>query len=199
LKPRGVKLPIVSWAATIGATHQESLTDVNIRMIRPGIDMSVLGETQSGGGLKVCQALFTATFTLRGSTPEIALLANNNPVYHMPVTLLNLPRVERDESWVTYEQTTGAVSRLCEALDAERIAVGVAYGFSMPKVNEHFHQSFDVAPDAMDVMMAALFRRGLRPKGAGDTGPPHFSQDIPWGLVFTSQAGRYCGHRDAGP
>jgi opine dehydrogenase len=195
MKSRGIKLPIISWAATIGTAHQESLTDVNVRLIRPMIDMSVLGEkeTRPGEGFELCRSLFGDRFKQCDSALEISLLANSNPVYHVPVTLLNLSRVERGEAWVTYEQTTPAVSRLVEALDAERVAIAAAFGFSIATVNQHFHRSFSVELGSMDAMMARLFQRGLKPKGAKSVKHRHLSQDLPWGLVFNSQVGKAAG------
>lgn len=186
---RGITLPIISWSATIGTAHQESLTEVTIRLLRPRIDMAALGEIHAAEGIDICRRLFGDRFRQRQNALEIALLANSNPVFHVPVTLMNLARVERGEAWVTYEQTTPSISRIVEGLDAERIAVGAAYGFSIETVNEHFHHSFGVPLGSMAAMMSSLFQRGLKPKGAASTTHRHLSQDIPWGLAFTARIG----------
>lgn len=193
LGSRGISLPVISWSATIGTAHQESLAEVTIRMVRPLIDMSALGESRAGEGMDICRALFGDRFRQRQNALEIALLANSNPVFHVPVTLLNLARVEQGEAWVTYERTTEGISRVVEALDRERIAVGAAFGLSIESVNEHFHRSFGVPLGSMAQMMSALFERGLKPKGAASTAHRHLSQDIPWGLMFTSRIGAIAG------
>lgn len=190
---RGIRLPVISWSATIGTAHQESLTEVTIRMIRPRIDMAALGESHAGEGIDICRTLFGDRFRQRQDALEIALLANSNPVYHVPVTLMNLARVEQGETWVTYERTTEGIARIVEALDAERVAVGAAYGLSIETVNQHFHHSFGVPLGSMAAMMATLFERGLKPRGAASTAHRHLSQDIPWGLVFTARIGDIAG------
>ncbi|HEU4661359.1 MAG TPA: NAD/NADP octopine/nopaline dehydrogenase family protein [Pseudolabrys sp.] len=193
VKSRGLHVPIVSWSATIATAHQESLTEVNVRIVRPMMDIAVFEEGGSGRGLEVCQTLFGERFRQKESALEVALIANSNPVFHVPVTLLNVTRVEQKEGWITYERTTECVSRLVEALDAERVAIGAAYGFSIPTVNEHFHHSFGVPLGSMAAMMASLFQRGLKPKGALSVAHRHISQDIPWGLVFASKIGKMAG------
>lgn len=190
LKAAGVRLPIVSWSATIGTAQQDSLTDVTIRMVRPTIDAAAFGERQPGEGLEICRALFGDRFRPRGSALEIALLANSNPVFHVPVTLMNLTRVEQKETWFTYERTTEGVSRLIDALDAERLGIAAACGFSVQTVNEHFHHSFGEPLGSMATMMSSLFQAGIRPKGATSVEHRHITQDIPFGLVFASEVGR---------
>jgi opine dehydrogenase len=185
LRARGVKLPIVSWNTSLGTAHQDDFENVTIRSVRPAIEASVIGDADFGLG--ICREAFGDRFRQRSNALEIALLANSNPVFHVPVALLNLTRIEQREVWATYHQTTPAVGNLIEAIDAERIAIGAAYGATIHSVNEHFHRSFKVPQASMTEMNQALHAAGRGPKGATSTAHRHLRQDIPYGLVFASE------------
>jgi opine dehydrogenase len=190
LMERGVRLPIVSWNTTLGTAHQDDLTTVNIRTVRTAIEMSVMGDRT---GLEICRQIFGDRFRLRQNALEIALLANSNPVFHVPVALLNLTRIENKEVWPTYLQTTDSVGRLIEAVDGERVAIGACYGSSIHSVNEHFHRSFKVPVASMTEMNQALYAAGKGPKGATSISHRHLNQDIPYGLVFASEIAKIAG------
>jgi opine dehydrogenase len=190
---RGVALPIVSWSTTIGTAHKSEPDQVTVRSIRPRIDLSVMPQRDAEAVLARCRKLFGDRFTLRSNALEVALLANCNPVFHVPVALFNLTRIEHRESWQTYEQTTETVGRLIEALDAERLAIAAAFGATIHSVNEHFHRSFRIPLGSMAEMNRTLHAAGRGPKGATSLTHRHLMQDIPYGLVFAADVARVAG------
>jgi opine dehydrogenase len=193
LAERGIRLPIVSWNTTIGTAHKTSATTVDIRTLRPKIDAAVLPSQQAEAALAVCLALFGDRFERRSDALAIALLSNSNPVFHVPVCLLNVSRIERGEDWAPYQQTSASIGRLMEALDRERIAIGAAFGHAIHSVNEHFHRSFRIPLDTMAHMNAALHASGRGPHGPNNIEHRYLSQDLTYGLVFAAEIARLAG------
>ncbi|KAA0971751.1 NAD/NADP octopine/nopaline dehydrogenase [Aureimonas fodinaquatilis] len=190
LAMRGTDAPVVSWNTSAGTAHRTANGAVDIRVVRSRIEASVTPASASADAMAMCRALFPAHFEERASALEIGLLANCNPVFHVPVCLANIARIENGEHWAPYEQTTPAAGRLMEALDGERIAIANAYGFDIHSVNEHFHRSFKTPLASMDVMNATLHAVGRGPKGPMSVQHRYLMQDIPYGLVFAAAVGR---------
>jgi len=190
LDAREIDAPVVSWNTSAGTAHRTENGTVDIRVVRSRIEASVTASSGSADALAICEALFPARFEERTSALAIGLLANCNPVFHVPVCLLNIARIEHEERWAPYGQTTPAVGRMMEALDGERIAIAKAYGFDVHSVNEHFHRSFKTPLASMDVMNATLHAVGRGPKGPTSVQHRYLMQDIPYGLVFASAVGR---------
>lgn len=194
LAARGGGATILSWSTTLGTAGRLDDTTVDIRTIRPKIRASVSPATRREDAPAFCAAAFgEGRFDYEPSAIAIALLANSNPVFHVPAMLLNVSRIEQGETWAPYGQTTAAVGRLMEALDAERCAVGAALGFQIHSVNAHFHRSFKTPLASMAVMNAALHAEGRGPAGPRSTIHRYIAQDIPYGLVVTEELGRRAG------
>lgn len=71
-------------------------------------------------------------------------LCNVNGVMHPPVMLLNVPRIERSRGrpWFVWEEgLTPSVATLIEHMDAERAAIGKAYGLRLADLAELEWQS----------------------------------------------------------
>lgn len=193
LAARGAVLPIVSWNTTLATAHKTGPLAVDIRTVRPRIEAAVMPSRSADEALALCRALAGATIEPRPDALAIAFLSNANPVFHVPVCLLNLARIEHGETWAPYAETTPAIGRLMEALDAERIAVAAAYGATIHSVNEHFHRSFRIPLGPMAEMNATLHASGRGPKGPRSIDHRYLAQDISYGLVFAAEAGRRAG------
>lgn len=193
LAARGVELPIVSWNTTVATAHKTGPLAVDIRTLRPRIEAAVMPSRLEPSALALCRELTGTHFEARPDALAIALLSNANPVFHVPVCLLNLSRIERGESWAPYEQTTGSIGRLMEALDAERLAVASAYGATIHGVNEHFQRSFRIPLGSMAEMNAHLHAHGRGPKGPRNVDHRYLAQDLSYGLVFAAEIGRGAG------
>lgn len=191
LAARGLNdLAVMSWNTSAGTAHSDRPGVVDIRVLRRKIEVSVHPAQAAPAALALCAGLFTAEFTLRPDALAIALLSNCNPVFHVPVCLLNIGRIEKAEPWAPYGETTPAIGRLMEALDAERLAIAAAAGISIHSVNAHFHRSFGIDEAPMAVMNAALHARGRGPKGPRALPHRYLAQDIPFGLVFAARIAR---------
>jgi len=190
---RGISLPIVSWNTTVGTAHKTGPRTVDIRTLRPRIEAAVMPSGQAEAVLAQCADLFGAQFEQRGDALVIALLSNANPVFHVPVCLLNISRIERQEDWAPYGQTSPAVGRLMEALDAERIALAAAFGHEIHSVNAHFHRSFRIPLGTMADMNATLHAAGRGPRGPKSVTHRYLAQDLSYGLVFASTLGECAG------
>ncbi|NVO17572.1 MAG: NAD/NADP octopine/nopaline dehydrogenase family protein [Rhodoplanes sp.] len=193
LHDRGIRLPVVSWSTAIATAHRTGPLTVDIRTIRPRIDAAVMPGDMRDAGIATCRTLFGDRFATRTDALAIALLSNCNPIFHVPVCLLNVSRVEHGETWAPYGHTTPSVGRLMEALDRERIAIGAAFGHEIHSVNEHFHRSFRIPLGSMAEMNATLFAAGRGPRGPRDIAHRYFAQDISYGLVFAAAMARSAG------
>jgi hypothetical protein len=96
-----------------------------------GLGIGVFPASQTAEALPALQALFP------GATAYASVLVTGlsamNPVVHPPGVLLNAGRIERSrgEFWFYEEGVTPAVVRAIEALDAERLAIGRAFGLEL--------------------------------------------------------------------
>jgi opine dehydrogenase len=107
-----------------------------------------------------------------------------NPIVHPPGVLLNAGRIERSrgEFWFYEEGVTPAVVAAIEALDAERLAIGAAYGLALVPVAEAFHRvGFGPAGDLWGVINGSAMLTALRAPGAIAT--RWLTEDVPYGLA----------------
>ena len=63
-------------------------------------------------------------------------LENIGAIFHPPVILFNAAAIERGNMFYFYQDMTPAVADFIEALDAERLAVGKAYGLDLLSVSD---------------------------------------------------------------
>ena len=182
LAERGVSAPIVAWGTTVTTGRQRSLTEVNVANVRSKVDVATVPVSAGDQGLAVCQTLFGDRFVPRADLLAIAV-SNLNPQNHMGVSLLNLTRMERGETWGQNENLTEAVGRLLESLDAERLAIAKAIGVEVRTIREHYHLSFSVPMGSVGEMSRALHQRGDGTHGPKSLDTRYVLEDVPFGLV----------------
>ena len=122
-----------------------------------------------------------------------SVLANTNPVAHVPLAVLNWTRIERAEVWPQYHYMTPRVSAVIDALDAERLALAKDFGLSVRSIAEHLAASFGVGPGSLAEIAAELHARRGGPPGPTDLASRYLTEDVPFGLVFQSALGRVAG------
>lgn len=192
LAEREISVPIVSWGTTITTGRQPDYTHVQVNTVRSRIDICTIPESLTDSGLSTCQALFGDRFTVREGLLAISL-SNLNPQNHMGIALANMTRMERGETWGQGLNVTPNVGRLLEALDNERLAIAERLGLNVRTIFEHFHLSFHVPVASISAMNQEM--HGL---GNGGTGPAtadsrYVTEDVPYGLVFTTKLGQLVG------
>jgi opine dehydrogenase len=108
--------------------------------------------------------------------------------------LMNAGRIERSrgEFWFYEEGVTPAVVRAIEALDAERLAIGQAYGLTLTPVAQAFHEAgFGPAGDLWSVINGSAMLTALRAPGSLQT--RWLTEDVPYGLVPWAALGTAAG------
>ncbi len=114
-------------------------------------------------------------------------LSAMNPVVLPPGVLLNAGRIEhsRGEFYFYDEGVTPAVARVIEALDAERLAIGRAFGLDLLPVDKAFHAAgFGPDGDLWSVINGSRMLTALRAPGSLDT--RWLTEDVPYGLMTWS-------------
>ena len=121
-------------------------------------------------------------------------LQNANPILHPAIMLLNASRIENTGGDFLFytEGVTPASARLIETLDGERIALGRALGVEIvPDPELGLRQGY---------LSEATYLKGYN-EGIGFAGSRapsslefrYLTEDVPYGLVFTSELAREVG------
>lgn len=121
-------------------------------------------------------------------------LANANPVIHPAVTLCSAAQIERTGGDLLFyeEGTTPAVTRLMEAVDRERLALGACLGFSIPSDPEMgVRQSYMSEATYFPGYMKAPGFKGIKAQPQLDH--RYLNEDVGFGLVFYHSLGKQLG------
>jgi opine dehydrogenase len=172
---------LIAWGTTVVTGRAAGPAEIFVSHIRAKVDMAVLPASAAAEGVALCTALFGDRFVLRDSLTAIGL-SNLNPQNHLAIALCNLTRMEKGETWLQYANITGAVGRLMEALDAERLAIAQAYGVQVRTLHEHFRLSFGATGDTMAEMAASLASRGADVAAPATLESRYVTEDVPFGL-----------------
>lgn len=172
---------VIAWGTTVVTGRQVGQAEVLVSNIRAKVDMTVLPASAAAEAVALCIALFGDRFVLRDQLAAIAL-SNLNPQNHLAIALCNLTRMEKGEHWLQYANITGAVGRLMEALDRERLAVADAYGVSVRTLHEHFRLSFAAEGATMAEQAASLSARGADVAAPATLDSRYVTEDVPFGL-----------------
>jgi opine dehydrogenase len=117
-----------------------------------------------------------------------------NPILHPAGTILNIGRIERSRgNFFIYEEgMTPSVTRVIDALDAERLAIARAFGLDLPTVAEALHASgYGPKGTTWETLNGS---QSLTPIG-GPFGVDtrYLAEDLPYGLATWSSIGRQVG------
>lgn len=192
LAARGISLPIVAWGTTMTTGRQSDYTSVQVNTVRGQVDICVIPEGETKTGLALCQALFGDRFQLRDGLLAITL-SNLNPQNHMGISLGNMSRMERGETWSQGQNITPKIGRLLETLDQERLGIAEALGLSVRTIFEHFHLSFHVPIASISEMNAEMHEQGNGGTGPSTADSRYVTEDVPYGLVMTVRLGELAG------
>lgn len=156
------------------------------------LGVGVFPASQTAEAMPALERLFPGA-TAYTNVLEAGLSAMN-PVVHPAGVLLNAGRIERSrgEFWFYEEGVTPAVVRAIEAVDAERRAVGRAYGYDLAPVAAAFHKAgFGPAGDLWSAINGSAMLTALRAPGSLST--RWLSEDVPYGLVTWAALGAEAG------
>jgi opine dehydrogenase len=117
-----------------------------------------------------------------------------NPILHPAGTILNIGRIERSRGnfYIYEEGMTPSVTRVIDALDAERLAIARAFGLELPTVAEALH-SAGYGP--MGTTWETLNGSSSLTPISGPLGVDsrYLAEDLPFGLATWSSIGRQMG------
>ena len=165
---------------------------VHIYGVKESVDISAFPGNRIG---EVIEALapYYPQFTPAQSVLATSL-ANIGSMFHPTPVLLNMGRIENDERGYRYywDGITPSVAHLIEKLDAERLAVGAAYGVELLSAAEWLVHSYPTHGDT-------LYERIHNNDAYGDIMAPktiqarYITEDVPNGLVPIAALGHAAG------
>ena len=120
-------------------------------------------------------------------------LDNLNAMMHPAPTILYTAKIEHQEDFEYYLDFTPSQGALVEALDAERMALGEAYGLKLRTLAEEYKHTYDTYGDSMYevVTNAVSSYKGI--KGQKTMRTRYLLEDIPYSLVALQTMGKVAG------
>lgn len=190
LEARGIRTPIAGLAATVLTCRVQADGTALIGALRSKIGFACAHADDTQRVLNLCEGLFGTSFTVLDDVLALAL-AYVIPVVHGPLMLCNLSRIEKGEAWREFASTTPSISRLVEALDAERLSVATACGIRLPSFVEYCNASFETSLDGYQAIAEAVAAtRNGGPLGPTSLNTRHLTEDLPYGLAVYARLGR---------
>lgn len=167
-------------------------TNVEVYGTKKAVDVSAIPGERIGYVmelLNVCYPQFKPTESVIGTS-----LANIGSMFHPTPVLMNVGRIETDANGFKYywEAISPTVAKVVEQLDAERLAVGAAYGTKLLSAFEWLDQSYPVHGDT-------LYERIQSNEAYGHIKAPtsvdvrYLTDDVPNGLVPIEALGKAAG------
>ncbi|WP_108661824.1 NAD/NADP-dependent octopine/nopaline dehydrogenase family protein [Acuticoccus kandeliae] len=180
LAAHAADVPVAAWSTTLATGRRIAADKVQVDDLRTRIDVALINDP-SRRLMDLQRTLFGARFHEVADLLALSL-SNLNPPIHLANSLGNLTRIERGEAWDNYDMITPAVARLILGLDAERLAVAKAYGYSVKTVEEHYHHTFPIAPAPLAEMAATVHRMKQGPRGPTSLDTRYIAEDVPFGI-----------------
>lgn len=189
LAKRGLSIPIGAWGTTVTTGRRKGQGRVNVRNVRAKVDVAAVPVSEIDRVVAACVDLFGDRFAAQSDLMAV-MLSNLNPQNHAGIALCNLTRIERGEEWAQNENTTDAVGRLLEGLDAERLQIADAFGLQVRTIREHYHFSFKAPMGPVGEMARLLHERGNGGLGPTSLDTRYVLEDAPFGLYPSTLLGR---------
>ena len=190
---RTIRAVIAGTATSLLTAKLESQDRVHVSTLRAGVGFASVRDSDYETAHRHVTDLFGITLS-RLKNPLAVSLAYVTPVVHSAMVLGNLSRVELQENWGQFECTTPSIARLCEALDAERMAIARSFGISIPTLVEHCSLSFGLpAKNYHDFCLAISKARNGGPPGPISLESRYVTEDLPFGLAFFSELAKLRG------
>lgn len=131
--------------------------------------------------LKIAESVLTTT------------LNNCNPVFHVPITLLNVGRIEADGDFFFYpDGATPSVVNVIEQLEKERLEIGKELGFNLSSCLDLLERFYGVKESTLyeGIQKNPAYQTGKAPTTLNYR---YIYEDIPYGLVPMASLGEKLG------
>lgn len=190
LQTRGKTPSITALASTLATGRRQEGAAVHVGLIRATVLAFTTTPTDEPGGIAYWNGILGGPLVACASSARI-LLSNMNPIVHAPNALCNLTRIEKAEDWSNYGGVTPGVSNLLQALDAERVQIGRAFGEDLVSYKDNFARAngFEANLQLGEMALALHEKRGGLPKGPTDLSTRYITEDVPFGLVVLEKLG----------
>ena len=192
LQSRQITARIIGFGTTVATARKMSPNKVTLFNVRARLDCAALPASDNDHALRIARQLYGDRFALRRDILATTL-SNTNPVFHVPLILGNLARIERGEVWTQYDSLTASIARIAESVDAERCAVARAFDASVRTIHEHFAASFNVPITDLATQSAAVHATIGSPAGPNSLDHRYITEDVPYGLAVTAALGAMAG------
>ena len=128
-----------------------------------------------------------------GSSIVETSLSSTNPLIHVPISLMNMARIENAEQFLFYAE--GASHKSVDyilGIDKERVAVGKALGCHVDDVLTAINSFWEIKHDNLfdALTLNQTYRKTVGPKSLAHR---YFTEDIPYGIVPISRIGKLYG------
>lgn len=120
-------------------------------------------------------------------------LDNLNAMMHPAPTLLYTAKIEHEEDFQYYLDFTPSQGALVEALDAERMALGKAYGLELRTMVDEYKHTYDTFGDTMYEVVTNAVSSYTGIKGQKTMRTRYLMEDIPYSLVALQTMGQVAG------
>lgn len=164
---------------------------VNIIGVKDDVLISALPSKDTDHVLKIVKPLFPC---FRGTDNILRTgLENIGAMFHPSVCLFNAATIERQDEFWFYRDMTSQVAGFIEKFDAERIAVGRAYGLELLNVSEWIKFAYN---DTVGDTLCERMRNNpayYDIKAPGTIFTRQLTEDIPTGVVPIMELGRAAG------
>lgn len=120
-------------------------------------------------------------------------LDNLNAMMHPAPTLLYTAKIEHQEDFEYYLDLTPSQGALIEALDAERMALGKAFGLELRTLVDEYKHTYDTFGNSMYEVVTNAVSSYTGIKGQKTMRTRYLQEDIPYSLVALQTMGEVAG------
>ncbi|MET4575900.1 NAD/NADP octopine/nopaline dehydrogenase family protein [Ottowia thiooxydans] len=192
LAKQGSSPELIAWGTTLGTASRVEPLHARVSTVRPRLGVSALPSERLQALTQVCARLFGDRF--EAAPAHLAtLLANINPVAHAGQVIPNLTRIEHGEPWRLFANFTSAGTRIANAIDAERLEIGLRLGLQLRSLADHYRLSFGVEGDDLAALAQSIEAAGLGSQGPESVSHRYIEEDVPYGLVTLQRIGAVVG------
>ncbi|HBZ09944.1 MAG TPA: NADP transhydrogenase subunit alpha [Bacillus bacterium] len=153
---------------------------VRIRKIKESLEFSALPASDSVIVKERLKEVYPQ-LVMAGSV-LVTTLNNCNPVFHVPITLLNAGRIESNEEFFFYpEGATPSVVNVMEEVDKERLNIGRQLGVELTPALDLLRRFYQVEGDTLyeGIQRNLAYQTGKAPTTLNYR---YIYEDIPYGL-----------------